>query len=385
MALPLAAINEAASAEGSVGQRPHPKNLHRWWARRPLAAARAVIWASLVDDPSADTTLTVPQQEQERQRLFGVLERLVQWESATSPGVLAEAMAEIDRCYPDGSPPILDPFGGGGAIPLEAQRLGRTALSGDLNPVAVLIQKAMVEIPHRFAGRAPVHPDIETPKTTWDRVLGLAADVEAYGSAMQVEAKRRVGHLYPEATSTSGEKLTPIAWIWARTVESPDPTWSGHVPLVASWTLADKKGNPRVWIEPVIDRETQSISYVVREGGRPHLDETVDRGGGHCLATGAAIPFSYIRSEAQAGRLGRVPMAVVAQGSQGRDYLSVDPQAQAAAFASEPPISGRLTGKATVNVGNYGFEEWWQLFTPRQLASMTTFSDLIGETRGSSV
>lgn len=169
VALPLAAINEAAGAEGSVGQRPHPKNVHRWWARRPLAAARAVIWSSLVDDPSGDASLTPAQQEAERQRLFGILERLVKWEASSDLELLAEARAEIDRCHPAGTPAILDPFGGGGAIPLEAQRLGLTALSGDLNPVAVLIQRSMTEIPLRFVGQPPVHPDLRNALDTWGR------------------------------------------------------------------------------------------------------------------------------------------------------------------------------------------------------------------------
>ena len=235
VSLPLAAINAAAAKEkANTAGHGHPSTLHLWWARRPLAAARAVIWASLVDDPSGDDSLSLEEQDRERQRLFGILERLVKWENSNNPDVLAAARAEIDRCFPDGPPPILDPFGGGGAIPLEAQRLGLTALSGDLNPVAVLIQKAMIEIPPRFAGRPPVHPDIDTELTTWQRAQGLAADVEAYGQWMRDEAERRIGHLYPDATGPNGEKLTPIAWIWARTVESPDPTWNGHVPLVAS-------------------------------------------------------------------------------------------------------------------------------------------------------
>ena len=108
---------------------------------------------------------------------------------------------------------------------------------------------------------------------------------------MRDEAERRIGHLYPDASGPDGEKLTPIAWIWARTVESPDPSWSGHVPLVASWTLAKRPGKPKVWIEPIIDRDTQSISYEIREGGEPSLERTVDRGGGTCIATGAAMPF----------------------------------------------------------------------------------------------
>ena len=241
VALPLAAINKAASREKSI-RHGHPSTLHLWWARRPLAATRAVIWASLVDDPSGDESLTPEEQEKERQRLFKILERLVVWENSNNPDVLAEAKAEIDRCFPDGPPPILDPFAGGGAIPLEAQRLGLKALAGDLNPVAVLINKAMIEIPPRFAGMPPVHPSIEKTLTTWERAQGLAADVEAYGQWMRDEAQRRIGHLYPDATGPNGEKITPIAWIWARTVISPDPSWSGHVPLVASWTLAKQTG-----------------------------------------------------------------------------------------------------------------------------------------------
>src|SRR5690554_2253390 len=218
VALPLATINAEAAREKSI-RHGHPSTLHLWWARRPLAAARAVIWASLVDDPSCDESLTPEEQDKERARLFGILERLVKWENSNDPDVLAEAKAEIDRCFPDGPPPILDPFGGGGAIPLEAQRLGLAALSVDLNPVAVLIQKAMIEIPPRFAGRPPVHPEKRNELGSWDRAQGLAADVEAYGRWMRDEAHTRIGHLYPHVTGPDGEKLTPIAWIWARTVE----------------------------------------------------------------------------------------------------------------------------------------------------------------------
>ena len=213
VALPLAAINEAAGAEGSVGQRPHPKNLHRWWARRPLAAARAVLFASLVDDPSADEALSPAEQEVERTRLFAILERLVRWDESRDPDVLVAAHDEIARCLPDGPPAILDPFGGGGAIPLEAQRLGLKSISGDLNPVATLIQKGLVEVPSRFAARPPVHPESNEGLTTWERAQGLAADIEAYGKWMRDEAERQVGHLYPGVTASGSSKLTPIAWI----------------------------------------------------------------------------------------------------------------------------------------------------------------------------
>lgn len=302
VALPLATINVEAAREKSI-RHGHPSTLHLWWARRPLAAARAVIWASLVDDPSGDLTLTPEEQGIERTRLFGVLERLVKWENSNNPVVLAEARAEIDRCFPDGPPPILDPFGGGGAIPLEAQRLGLKALSGDLNPVAVLIQKAMIEVPPRFAGRPPVHPDIDRHLTPWTRAQGLAADIEAYGRWMRDEARRRIGHLYPDASGPNGERLIPIAWIWARTVESPDPTWKGHVPLVASWILSQRKGQATIWIEPIVDFESQLITYRIRKTGAPTVQRTVDRGIGTCIATNATIPGSYIKGKGEAGEM----------------------------------------------------------------------------------
>ena len=340
VALPLAEINAAAAREKSI-RHGHPCTLHLWWARRPLAATRAVIWASLVDDPSGDESLSPAEQEVERERLFDILKKLVVWENSNNAEVLAEARAEIDRCFPDGPPPILDPFAGGGAIPLEAQRLGLKALAGDLNPVAVLINKAMIEIPPRFAGLAPVHPDIDTSLTTWQRAQGLAADVEAYGRWMRDEAGERIGHLYPDATGPDGEKLTPIAWIWARTVESPDPSWSGHVPLVASWTLAKRPGKPKVWIEPIVDREAMEIRYEIREGGEPTHERTVNRGNGTCIATGAAIPGAFIKSESRVGRMGRHLMAVVAEGERGRTYRPAESASMTAACSVEPVWKAR--------------------------------------------
>ena len=248
--------------------------------------------------------------------------------------------------------------------------------------MAVLINKAMIEIPPRFAGMPPVHPDIDKSLTTWQRAQGLAADVEAYGQWMRDEAQKRIGHLYPDATGANGEKLTPIAWIWARTVESPDPSWSGHVPLVASWTLSKRPGKPKVWIEPIIDRDAMTISYKIREGGEPSRDRTVDRGNGTCIATGAAIPGGYIKGESRAGRMGQQLLAVVAEGSRGRVCVPATAHDEAAANCSEPrwkPEGSnpkKLTG-GTVFV--YGLDEWWKLFTPRQLSALTTFSDLLGE------
>ncbi|MXW76238.1 MAG: DUF1156 domain-containing protein [Acidimicrobiaceae bacterium] len=357
-----------------------PSTLHLWWARRPLAATRAVIWASLVDDPSGDESLTPDEQEAERQRLFGILERLVVWENSNNPDVLAEARAEIDRCFPDGVPPILDPFAGGGAIPLEAQRLGLKAFAGDLNPVAVLINKAMIEIPPRFAGLPPVHPGTDTDLATWERAQGLAADVEAYGRWMRDETERRIGHLYPDATGPNGEELTPIAWIWARTVESPDPSWSGHVPLVASWTLANKSGKPKVWIEPIIDRESQTISYEIREGGESTYERTVSRGGGTCIATESAMPFTHIRSEGLAGEHRSTLLAVVAEGDQGRVYCSPTAEYEATAGIEHDLALGDIhINPRDFKTPGYGIKSWEDLFTGRQLTALSTFSDLVGE------
>lgn len=383
VALPLATINAEAAHEKSIRQG-HPSALHLWWARRPLTAARAVIWASLVDDPSGDDSLTEEQQAKERERLFGILERLVRWESSNNVDLLAEARAEIDRCFPDGPPPILDPFGGGGAIPLEAQRLGLKALSGDLNPVAVLIQKAMLEIPPLFDGRAPIHPDIHTEMNTWEGAQGLASDVEAYGAWMKGKVAQKIGHLYPDAAGPTGVSLTPIAWIWARTVESPDPAWKGHVPLVSSWYLSKHKGKPAIWVEPIIDRVSHTIRYEIRQGGEPGIDRTVVRGDGICLATGAAISGDYIKSESQAGRMGHALLAVVAEGPSGRAYLPPTDLHREAAEVPEPEWkpAGRNPEKLTGGtVFVYGLDEWWKLFTPRQLIAHTTFSNMLESVR----
>ncbi len=394
--MPLAAINAEAAREKSI-RHGHPSTLHLWWARRPLAAARAVIWASLVDDPSGYEEFAAPDSETdeqkaerinridaERQRLFGILERLVKWENSNNPDVLSEARAEIDRCFPGGPPPILDPFAGGGAIPLEAQRLGLTALAGDLNPVAVLINKAMIEIPPRFAGTPPVHPNIDKTLTTWERAQGLAADVEAYGRWMRDEAQRRIGHLYPDATGPDGEKLTPIAWIWARTVESPDPSWSGPVPLVASWTLAKRPSKPKIWIEPIIDREAMTVSYAVREGGEPSHDRTVDRGNGTCIATGAAISGHYIKSESRAGRMGHQLVAVVAEGERRRVYVAATSDDANTATVDRgvswaPSQRVPEPNHEVDRLPMYGMFTWGDAFAPRQLTALTTFSDLLGE------
>lgn len=384
VALPLATINAESAREKSI-RHGHPSTLHLWWARRPLAAARAILWASLVDDPSAhpDEFPTEEDQLLERKRLFDILERLVPWEASNDQRILAEARAEIEKSCGGDLPKILDPFGGGGAIPLEALRLGLPTFTGDLNPVAVLIQRAMLQIPGRFAGRPPIHSDARSRESVWEGARGLAADVQAYGEWMRDEAKKQIGQYYPDAVLPAGTKATPIAWIWARTVKSPDPSWPGHVPLVRSWVLAKKPGKPVVWVEPVIDRDSTTISYAVREGGTPS-PPTVDRGNGVCIATGAPISGRYIRDEATAGRMGATLIAVIGEGTS-RVYVSATEDQRRASVVPAPdwapderiPIPNHDVDRLPM----YGMPTWSDAFTPRQLLALTTFSDLLRAVR----
>ncbi len=380
VAIPLGKINEESAREKSI-RHGHPSTLHLWWARRPLAAARAVLFAQLVDDPSAhpDKFPTEEDQDVERQRLFDIMKRLIPWENSNDPTILAEAHAEIVKSCDGDLPKILDPFGGGGAIPLESLRLGLPTYSGDLNPVAVLVQRAMIEIPQRFAGRPPINPDAES-KAVWQRAEGLANDVEYYGRWMQAEAKMRIGKYYPDAVLDDGSTATPIAWIWARTVKSPDPSWPGHVPLVRSWELAKKAGKPTTWIEPEVDAASKTITYTVRVGGKP-INGTVGRQGGICLATGTTIPFNYIREEGRAGRMGTCLLAVVAEGMGGRKYVSPQPEAAIVVPAIDLDLGEIPTNPRDFKTPNYGIERWAGLFAPRQLLALTTFSDLLADVR----
>ena len=385
-ALPLDAISRASAREKSI-RHGHPSTLHLWWARRPLAAARAVLWASLVDDPSAhpDRFPTREDQALERRRLFGILERLVVWENSNDPDVLAEARAEIEASCDGELPNVLDPFCGGGTIPLEAQRLGLPAYGGDLNPVAVLISKALVEIPSRFAGLPPTNPDARSGSGlgAWERAQGLAEDIGYYGRWMRDRAFERIGHLYPKVKlppEEGGAEATVIAWIWARTVRSPDPAWNGHVPLVRSWILRKAKpGKPLVWVEPIVDRTTRTVAYTIRRGGDP-MSGTIGRGGGTCVATGATIRFDYIAEQGRQGLMGRTPIAVVAEGNRRRAYAGPveEPCLPDALWSPRMPLPERTLG---FRVQRYGLVRWAHLFTDRQLLALSTFSSLLDDVR----
>lgn len=377
VALPLAAISDASNRDKAI-KHGHSDNLHQWWARRPLPSARAVIWASLVDDPSShpEKFATPEAQAAERDRLLRILESILAWDSSDDFSAIRAAREELRANFPDGLPKVLDPFGGGGAIPLEAQRLGLPAFAGDLNPVAVIVQRAMLEIPVTFTGRKPITPG-HLDLQAGNGAQVLATDVAFYGSelAKSVEAKVASSYLTDDLSGTK-----PLAWIWARTVPSPDPSWHGDVPLVSSWILRKKPRKPLIWIEPIVNSPDQSITYRIREGGTP-LPATINDGEGRCIATGTPIPGSYIRSCGREGRLGRVLMAVAFNGAKGRNY-SPAVEHEATRATAPQVIDGVLpTGGLGFRVQNYGMTRWEDLFLPRQLRTLGELSDGLTEIR----
>ncbi len=459
VALPLAAINAASGREKSI-RHGHPSTLHLWWARRPLAAARAVLFAQMVDDPSeyvdvllsdpakiraarrelkkrrakvgpADSTTPIAADdgqalaevtaELERERLFGILRELVKWENTTNDELLEQARAEIwqswrrtcaeNADHPQAKelfdrhklPAFHDPFAGGGALPLEAQRLGLEAHASDLNPVAVLICKAMLEIPPKFAARPPVSPESKSDSALvakqWSGAHGLAEDVRYYGRWMREEAQKRIGHLYPQVEITpeivrerpdlgqyEGRKLTVIAWLWARTVKSPNPAYADvDVPLVSSFMLSTKRGK-EAYVEPVIEGRGYRFSVKV---GLPadrvaaKAGTKLSRGSFRCLASGVPIRYEYIDDEANAGRMRERLMAIVLAGDRGRVYVSplaeADKIARSARPTWKPDAPSRGTWASNAQGRRYGFRTFGDYFTPRQLVALTTFSDLVGE------
>lgn len=440
VALPLEAINAASAREKSI-RHGHPSTLHLWWARRPLAACRAVIFGQLVDDPSAwpERFPKEEDQERERARLFKLLggtkeadykDGLVAWESSTDEAMLNRARYEIARSVawnrgeepptaPDAvldylqtnAPPVYDPFCGGGSIPLEAQRLGLRAYGSDLNPVAVLISKALVEIPPKFAGQPPVNSDAQAELRRggqWNGkgAQGLAADVRYYGQWMRDEAEKRIGHLYPQVEVTAetvrqqpaleslqGQKLTVIAWLWARTVTSPNPAARGaRVPLASSFMLSTKQGK-KAWVEPVRDAEApDGYRFEVHSGAIGKAEEAEKKAGTKagrganftCVLTGTPITGDHIKGEGRAGRMGERLMAIVADGPKGRVYLPPEAEHERIVASAEPewvPEGELPNDPRNFWTVDYGLTKFGDLFTRRQLVALTTFSDLVSEAR----
>ncbi len=425
VALPLDVINAAAAREKSI-RHGHPSTLHLWWARRPLAAARAVIFAQMVNDPGYQQGsgfkygVNKEKAAIERERLFKIIEDLVKWENTNNEEVLERARAEIWRSWretcelnkdhpqaadlfnPDKLPAFHDPFAGGGALPLEAQRLGLESYASDLNPVAVTINKAMIEIPPRFAGRAPVGPIPQGEKQVklhedWSSAKGLAEDVRRYGAWMRAEAEKRIGHLYPKIEVTAamvaerpdlkpllGQQLTVIAWLWARTVKSPNPAFShAEVPLASTFVLSSKEGK-EAYVEPVVDGDAYRFTVKVGKPPKSAKDGTkLTRGANfQCLLSATPIEPKHIYSEANAGRMGSRLMAIVAEGVRGRVYLSPTTEHEALAAEAYPDWKAEIAmpeNPRWFSPPLYGLKTYGDLFTPRQLVALTTFSDLVQE------
>jgi putative DNA methylase len=422
VSIPLEAINVASAREKSI-RHGHPSTLHLWWARRPLAACRAVLFAQLVDDPSSwpDRFLTEEEQDVERRRLHRIIEDMVPWEASNNETILNSARWEIARSVAWGlgeeppakgdgkaildylqkkAPPVYDPFSGGGSIPLEAQRLGLRAYGSDLNPVAVLIGKALVEIPPKFAGRPPVNPKSRGELARggqWNGkgAQGLAEDVRYYGQWMRDEAEKRIGHLYPKAKLKDGSEATVIAWLWARTVRSPDPAAKGAmVPLVSSFMLSTKEGK-KAWVEPVIDASAcDGWRFEVKTGVLSKTEEEKLRKGTktgrgtnfECVLTGATINPDHVRTEGMAKRLGARLMAIVAEGDRKRIYVTPLVEHETTAASASPDDTSAIAVDMPDNPRwfsppGYGMMQYVDLFTQRQLVALTTLSNFVSEAR----
>lgn len=396
VALPLPEINDASAYDKMPGIGPHPKGIHQWWARLPLPTARAVLFASVVDDPEnyPEKWPTEEAQNTERERLFEVLRRMMGKKLHDAPDVYAAALKEMLR-YNDGQlPSVFDPFSGGGSIPMEANRLGFQTHAADLNPVAVLLNKCNLELAPRWSGRPPVNPDDRSRiggSNNWRGTQGIASDVRHYGRIIHSRALRKIGHLYPKvrlSSQSGGIEANVIAWIWARTVASPDPAAHGkHVPLISTYWLTSKGG--LAWLEPVVEKASNDYRFDVKTGQPPDralvsTGTKAGKGGFRCLLTGSPIPFDYIRNEGQQNRLGSRMIAIVAEATRGRTYLGVTPEQQEIAQSAKPPEypDTDLPEEALgFRVQNYGIRKHWQMFTPRQITTMLTLSDLIKEVR----
>lgn len=416
VALPLDDINAAAAREKSI-RHGHPSTLHLWWARRPLAAARAVIFSQMVNDPGGNRGYgpgkTKVQVQLERERLFDLIRKLVKWENTSNQSVLNEARAEIERSWretcelnkshpqaaslfnPDRLPAFHDPFAGGGAIPLEAQRLGLDSNASDLNPVAVVINKAMIELPPNFSNQPPVGPvtakDVQGKLSEdWTGARGLSEDIRRYGHWVRDEAFKKIGHLYPTVNlpqEYGDGKGTVIAWIWARTVKSPNPAYSEvHVPLASTFILSHKPGKES-YVSPVANGDSYHFEIIRGKPPAEAKDGTKAPGRGSnfiCVLSGVPITGDYIKAEGKAGRMSQKLMAVAVEGARGRIYVAPSREMESVALSAQPDwhpdgaVPARLTGGTCVP---YGLEQWGDLFTQRQLVALNTISELINEVR----
>ena len=416
--IPLQAINIESAKDASL-THGHPSTLHRYWARRPLAACRAVIFASMVDDPSecCDEFPTEPEQNAERTRLHNIIKRLVIWKNSNDENLLAEARYEIAysvarnngedlaafrqkfkndpdavlKYLSDQCPPVYDPFCGGGSIPLETQRLGLRARASDLNPLPVLLNKAMIELPPKFHNQKPINPDADPmgmftgtgkkkTRVPWKGPAGLADDIRYYGAWMREAAYKRIGHLYPKVELSDGTSATVVAWLWARTIPCSNPACGLQMPLMPTFQLSKKTGNEH-WTKPVVNRESNTISWIVQTNDEGIPKPTVNRTSAYCCGCGTAVKLAYVREQAKSDKMGEIMTAVVAEGHN-KLFLSPTEADIQAALDAKPAWRprGKLPNQAmNLRVQGYGITDWYELFTDRQLTVLNTFSGLLAK------
>ncbi|MBP9152518.1 MAG: DUF1156 domain-containing protein, partial [Flavobacteriales bacterium] len=386
VSIPLDIINDASAYDKMPGIGAHPKGIHHWWARLPLPSARAILFASLVDDPSSNPEQfpTEEAQEKERARLFEMIRLLCQKKIHTKQTVFEDAYKEILKHCDGNLPTVLDPFAGGGSIPLEGMRLGLPVQASDLNPVAVLINKAQLEILPQFANQVPINPEIQAKIafTKWELGKGLAEDLRYYGKWINEEAKKRIGQYYPKA-KVGNKELNVITWLWARTVKCPNPACGCEMPLVRSFILSSKK-KPNFYSQPIIEHSANGnkvLGYEVLQGV-PELKGTVNRSGATCVCCHEPVKLDYVRKEGRAGRIGQVLIGMVVDQQKGKTYVSptIEQQTQALQVQSKWKPETKLPEKALgFRVQLYGMDEHWKLFSERQLLGLATLHELIKE------
>ncbi len=443
VALPLESINSESARSKRKAPAGYPTTVHCWFAQRPIAATRAMLFAQLVNDPAwkySQDELAKPQVRsaitRRRNELFTLIERLVRWDNVNNEDVLERARAEVraswketceaNKRHPDAAtlfdperlPAVADPFAGGGSIPLEAQRLGLQAYASDLNPIAVLINKALVEIPPKFAGRAPVGP-VQSDKQQavraavhWPRATGLAEDIRRFGQVLYARAQVLTNRIYPLACVTTceikerpelkqydGRHLPVVAWLWARTVQSPNPAAdNAEIPLVSTFLLSTGR-DLQTWVDLQVQERT--FTFKVRRGKLSAQDLKRLANGTRtgkaqdftCCFTGTPVTREYVRTEAKAGRMRTRLMAIVAAGDKGRVYLSADSvppvnlsseEQESVSLARRTFLSGATPTRAMITGGvcsAYGLETWGALFTDRQILSLLTLVSLLEEVR----
>jgi putative DNA methylase len=377
VAIPLESINEASSREKSIRQG-HPSTLHLWWARRPLASTRSIIFSQIVDDPSSHPELfpTEEDQNKERERLFELIRKMVLWENTDNEKLFNTINCEIKK-YLNNDDVLLDPFAGGGSIPLEAQRLGIPAVATDLNPVAVMINKATIEIPFLFNNCPPVNPNTYL-SGEFKGLRGLIHDIDYYGAQLKNLVFSKIGDAYPHSLDENGTQCTTVGWIWTRVIRCPNPLCGCEVPLSSTFSLSKSR---KQHVEYSFNGK--SIQFKVEKNGSTPSAAKISRGAKFkCLCCNEVIPDEYVKTEAQNNRMTSKMMAVIAEGKKGKIFLTPTESDINCSLIDKPTNypDGQLSDdRRAIWCPLYGLDTFSKLFTNRQLLLLTTYTECIKE------